>query len=87
MLQQELLQTLAEMAATIAVLSTVAGVVSRKALSPVSKSLLRDVAVMGLLVALFCLLPLIFWNDQSMATLRLCAFGAALIGFLRTVSI
>lgn len=82
MLQQELLQTLAEIAVTIAALSAVAGVVRHEALSSVSAGLLRDVAIIGMLVALFSVLPLIFWNDETIIAFRLCALGAALMWLL-----
>ena len=77
MLQQELLQTLAEIAVTIAALSAVAGVVRHEALSGVAAGLLRDVAVIGMLVALFSFLPLIFWNSETINAFRLSALRAA----------
>jgi len=76
MLEQELLLTLAEISVTIAALSAVAGVVKQQALSVVSAGLLRDVAVIGMLVALFAFLPLVFWDDASSVAFRLCAIGA-----------
>jgi len=76
MLEQELLLTLAEISVTIAALSAVAGVVKQQALSVVSAGLLRDVAVIGMLVALFAFLPLVFWDDASIIAFRLCAIGA-----------
>ncbi len=86
MLQQELLLTLAEISVTVAALSAVAGVVRHEALSGVSSGLLRDVAVIGMFVALFALLPLIFWNEASMFSFRICAAGAAftwLVGYVQ----
>ncbi|CAN0583894.1 unnamed protein product, partial [Laminaria digitata] len=82
MLQQELLQTLAEIAVTIAALSAVAGVVRSRPLSLVSAGLLRDVAIIGMLVALFSLLPLIFWNDETIVAFKLCALGAGSLWLL-----
>ena len=84
MLHHELLQTLAEIAVTIAALSAVAGVVRHEALNAVSVGLLRDVAIIGMLVALFSMLPLIFWDDETSTPFRLSALGAAvmwLIGY------
>lgn len=82
MLQQELLQTLAEIAVTIAALSAVAGVVRHEAIDVVSAGLLRDVAIIGMLVALFSILPLIFWSDETIIAFRLCAPAAALMWLL-----
>ena len=78
MLHQELLLTLAEISVTIAALSAVAGVVQQQALSSVSSGLLRDVAVIGMMVALFALLPLVFWTNESLIAFRTCAAAAAL---------
>ena len=81
MLHQELLLTLAEIAVTIAALSAVAGVVRREGLGEVASGLLRDVAVIGMFVALFALLPLIFWHEGWVA-FRYCATGAAIVWFV-----
>lgn len=84
MLQQDLLLTLAEVSVTIAALSAVAGVVRNETLSVVSFGLLRDVAVIGMLVALFAFIPLIFWNEDTVIAFRLSAVGAAttwLVGY------
>lgn len=78
MLQQDLLLTLAEISVTIAALSAVAGVVQREGLTAVASGLLRDVAIIGMLVALFALLPLIFWNEGP-NVLRICSAGAAIL--------
>lgn len=91
MLQQDLLLALSEVSVTIAALSAVAGVVKSDALNRISSKLLRDVAIVGLLVALFSLLPLIFWDDSSNFAFRLIALSAAItwllgyIGYLRGV--
>lgn len=84
MLEQELLLTLAEISVTIAALSAVAGVVKHEALDVVASGLLRDVAIIGMLVALYAFLPLVFWSDDTIIALRVCAVGAAitwLIGY------
>ncbi len=85
MLQQELLLTLAEISVTIAALSAVAGVLKHDSLRTVSSGLLRDVAIIGMLVALFAILPLVFWRDDTIVAFRLCALGAVvtwLVGYV-----
>ena len=61
MLYEELLMSLAEIAVTIAALSAVAGAIGKqKEGGPHSRlKLLRDVALIGLSVALFAILPLL----------------------------
>lgn len=77
----ELLLTLSEISVTIAALSAVAGVVKSGASTHISSRLLRDVAVIGMTVALFAFLPLIFWEEASNCSLRLIALGAAVTWF------
>jgi len=76
MLQQELLLTLAEISVTIAALSAASAVFSQHKSSVVLAGLLRDVAIIGMLVALFAVLPLVFWDDNTLLVFKLCALAA-----------
>lgn len=88
----ELLLTLAEVAVTLAALSAVAGVIeSRRAEaqhSRISIRLLRDVAVLGMLAALFAVVPLVFDRDpnNSPQVWRWCSAAALAIWIANYVS-
>ena len=81
----EVLLTLAEVGATLAALSAVAGVIESRRDDAqqnfISTRLLRDVAVLGMSAALFAILPPIFDHNtvpSEIGTLRYCS-GAGLI--------
>jgi hypothetical protein len=80
---EELLPTIAEIAVTLATLSGVAGVIGpRQSGSEPSRILLRDVAVIGLVAALFSLLPLLL--EDRWRLLSILAGLVWLTGFLHS---
>ena len=77
--------TLAEIAVTIAALSAVAGVVTRESMSVTASGLLRDVALIGMLVALFAVLPLALVDFGAARVITRSALVAAvswLVGYV-----
>jgi len=82
----EVLLTLAEVGATLAALSAVAGVIESSRndaqQNPISTRLLRDVAVLGMSAALFAILPPIFDHGtvpNKIGTLRYCSTVALIL--------
>ena len=76
----ELLELLAQLAVTIAALSAVAGATQQSGTTPEANYLLRDVALVGLTVALYAILPLLML-EGGMAlelTLKVCGSLAGL---------
>lgn len=76
----ELLELLAQLAVTIAALSAVAGATQSSSKTSEANYLLRDVALVGLTVALYAILPLLMLESELEPglTLQICGFLAGL---------